>query len=1364
MTKGGRLPRVIAVFSVLMMLGSGLGVLAAPGAGGRGPGLDVAATGITSQKDIDDPSGSAPVATGSTGVTVAVKNTGDVNALGYNVQMEVGKNATGPRTVFYGDAESASLPAGWGVTNLTLGKWHTTGRTYSAGQNSAWCGPNGTAGVQYGPNWEEEMYTTSAISVPASNPMLLFSHLYSTKFATDGGYILIRDTSKSAGVWDHNGLSNWTFTQGNYVDKTASINPISKDTPCFTGDSSGWQNIAIELSAYAGKSILIKFIFSSSSTISGSLVGWFIDDVRVTDGATTTFSDGFESGMGKWTVNNMMGAVPTAWATLSDPSPSYNATSTRCFANIESVVNNTYYDGEDSALVTPDIPLSGLTNARLHFMYKMKAQSANDGGFVEAQKPGGDWVYLKPFMRNYPSYVDSVSCYGQAGAFNSTDPASPWTPATFDLSAFAGGTVKVRFHFFANADQTVLQGWFIDEVRVIAWKFDPVASDLRSIAAMTPGKVDNTTFTFNLSQEGYYSLKATIQLPGDTNPGNDMTYIIIEVRNVLTVDLSFGQSMPISVTHGRKAPISAIVWNTGNMINQVELKNTALPPGFSISYNRTVMNISAGAKGLFGIDVSVPVDAATGSHSFSVNATSRTDPARYSERKVELVVENNPPTAMILAQVSGLVFTPIVFDGSASSDPDNGDGLEALAYSWDFGDGTKGSGNTTTHSFSAAGRYTVTLNVSDGGPGSSSTYSIEINISDKEPVAIFDIDTPINNGTYQRDTEVVFNASRSRDESPARLNYTWDFGDQSEYGYDVVASHVYTAGGLFTVTLTVTDPGGQQSSNAKDVLINNPPRANISSPRANQAFFTTDDILFSSNGSVDPDDNPLTFRWEDNQLPDQVLSTSPFFSRTLSTTGRHIITLTVFDGKGPASFSYAQVTIDISLRQNLPPTLADGAVTPGSADEGTAFRYTVTYADPNGDVPDYVQVVIDGRAETPHAMAAVDLEDINFTDGKAYFFCTTALRGEDSPHSFMFITDDKHGSGKVSSETQTGPMVKWVRDLGRDSPDSTKIRGKVYQTGPYRTLLALQNNLTPDMPAGKLSLGLVFTMNTTAPPERWFWANITVLYSSFDYSKINESTLRIYQSVDGGAWTPVADSALDKDGQVLWMNVTRPVAKYAVFGLPVPTGPRPNGHTNETKKDDTMLYLAIAGAVVAVVVVAAAAVYLRRKPAVPPEPDIARVEEEPAGPRPERKWASADTVVRPEAMVGTTGEEVKVFRPAGGEVKVFRPGGEEKVFKPAETEEEEKIFRPGARDEVQEEAREPPVVEEEAPREKVVEYQEGAEEEASSMPGARPADKEVEESEEDENHPDKPAPPRQEPAKKRSEDESIDDLLDDLNK
>lgn len=50
------------------------------------------------------------------------------------------------------------------------------------------------------------------------------------------------------------------------------------------------------------------------------------------------------------------------------------------------------------------------------------------------------------------------------------------------------------------------------------------------------------------------------------------------------------------------------------------------------------------------------------------------------------------------------------FDASASYDPDGGD---IINYSWDFGDGTYGAGQKTSHVYTAVGSYTVTLTVTD---------------------------------------------------------------------------------------------------------------------------------------------------------------------------------------------------------------------------------------------------------------------------------------------------------------------------------------------------------------------------------------------------------------------------------------------------------------------------------------------------------------------------------------------------------------------------------------------------------------------------------------------------------------------------
>jgi hypothetical protein len=75
---------------------------------------------------------------------------------------------------------------------------------------------------------------------------------------------------------------------------------------------------------------------------------------------------------------------------------------------------------------------------------------------------------------------------------------------------------------------------------------------------------------------------------------------------------------------------------------------------------------------------------------------------------------NLPPQASFTATCTSLTCT---LNASASSDPDDA----IVNYAWSFGDGTSGSGQTTTHTYPKAGNYTVRLTVTDNAGASATT-------------------------------------------------------------------------------------------------------------------------------------------------------------------------------------------------------------------------------------------------------------------------------------------------------------------------------------------------------------------------------------------------------------------------------------------------------------------------------------------------------------------------------------------------------------------------------------------------------------------------------------------------------------------
>jgi hypothetical protein len=68
----------------------------------------------------------------------------------------------------------------------------------------------------------------------------------------------------------------------------------------MTGSSDGWQDASFDLSAYTGKQVEVSISYVSDPGTGG--VGAFVDDTRLLVGGTPRDTEGFETGLGPWTL------------------------------------------------------------------------------------------------------------------------------------------------------------------------------------------------------------------------------------------------------------------------------------------------------------------------------------------------------------------------------------------------------------------------------------------------------------------------------------------------------------------------------------------------------------------------------------------------------------------------------------------------------------------------------------------------------------------------------------------------------------------------------------------------------------------------------------------------------------------------------------------------------------------------------------------------------------------------------------------------------------------------------------------------------------------------------------------------------
>ncbi|MBI4330326.1 MAG: SBBP repeat-containing protein, partial [Chloroflexi bacterium] len=251
--------------------------------------------------------------------------------------------------------------------------------------------------------------------------------------------------------------------------------------------------------------------------------------------------------------------------------------------------------------------------------------------------------------------------------------------------------------------------------------------------------------------------------------------------------------------------------------------------------------------------VTLTVTNAAGSSSTSQTITTYTAPAAGFTKSV------NP--------ASGVVPVTVTFTDTSTGNP--------TSWSWNFGDGAGSSSQNPTKIYSNAGNYTVTLTVANPAGSNSTSQTISAYAA---PAASFTRTlSPAGGGAP--------NTVTFADTSTGNIvSWYWNFGDGTN-GSSQNPTKTYTMAGSYTVTLTVTNPAGSNSSSSQ-FNIRSVPGFTRSLDPSSGAVPNTVTFTDTSTGF------PTAWLWD---FGDGSGSSTQYPSKTFNNAGNYTIPLTVTD-------------------------------------------------------------------------------------------------------------------------------------------------------------------------------------------------------------------------------------------------------------------------------------------------------------------------------------------------------------------------------------------------------------------------------------------------------------------------------------
>jgi len=249
---------------------------------------------------------------------------------------------------------------------------------------------------------------------------------------------------------------------------------------------------------------------------------------------------------------------------------------------------------------------------------------------------------------------------------------------------------------------------------------------------------------------------------------------------------------------------------------------------------------------------------------------------------------------------------PVRFDASSTRD-ENAQCLDACSYSWNFGDGSTGSGRIVNKTFSAGRTYTVTLTVVDAAGATASTAQAVTVASVNPPT----VTLTVSPNPPLAGQPAVFTAVATPAPGHSIVQYDWSFGDGTSQTTTVpTVSKTYDSLGTHVARVTATDEMGQTGTGVLTfTIVGTGVFASFTASPSDPIVATP--VNFNASASIGAGGAAISEWFWDFGNGTQAQESDPFTTTSYASPGTYTVTLRVTDSNGRTGSVTRSVTVSL---------------------------------------------------------------------------------------------------------------------------------------------------------------------------------------------------------------------------------------------------------------------------------------------------------------------------------------------------------------------------------------------------------------------------------------------------------------------